>query len=179
MTASCDTLLLSDLHLGSEVSRAADALDLLQSIDFRQLILLGDIFSDLNFNRLTGDHWRFVSEIRRLSNPRRRKKIVWVEGNHDMGLSNLMSHLTGIPVYERYVWEYQGLHHDSWTRAYNEPELPRSLLSHRLSQNQRLVPLADKTVVPLHPLALKLPASLMDTYVGEYRDISNVLAATI
>jgi pimeloyl-ACP methyl ester carboxylesterase len=76
-------------------------------------------------------------------------------------------------------WEYQGLHHDSWTRAYNEPELPRWLLSHRLSQDQRLGPLADKTVVPLHPAALKLPASLMDTYVGEYRDASNVLAATI
>jgi UDP-2,3-diacylglucosamine pyrophosphatase LpxH len=111
MTTSCDTLLLSDLHLGSEVSRAADALALLQSTNFRQLILLGDIFSDLNFNRLTGDHWRFLSEIRRLSNPRHRKKIIWVEGNHDVGLSNLMSHLTGIPVYERYVWEYQGLRH--------------------------------------------------------------------
>ena len=34
-------------------------------------------------------------------------------------------------------------------------------------------------MVPLHPPALKLPASLMDTYVGEYRDGSNVLAATI
>lgn len=76
-------------------------------------------------------------------------------------------------------WEYQGLHHDAWTRAYNEPELPRWLLAHRLSQNERLGPLADKAMVPLHPPALKLPASLMDTYVGEYRDASNVLTATI
>src|SRR5581483_12236409 len=30
------------------------------------------------------------------------------------------------------LWVYQGLRHDSWTRAYNEPELPRWLLEHRL-----------------------------------------------
>jgi UDP-2,3-diacylglucosamine pyrophosphatase LpxH len=46
-----DTLILSDLHLGSEVSRAAETLLLLQSVKFRRLILLGDIFADLNFRR--------------------------------------------------------------------------------------------------------------------------------
>ena len=30
------------------------------------------------------------------------------------------------------LWIYQGMHHDTWTRAYNEPELPRWLLDHRL-----------------------------------------------
>jgi dipeptidyl aminopeptidase/acylaminoacyl peptidase len=28
-------------------------------------------------------------------------------------------------------WEYQGLKHDCWTRAFDEPELPRWLLLHR------------------------------------------------
>lgn len=111
MSRPCDTLLLSDVHLGSEVSRAHDALALIQSVSFHRLVLLGDIFSHLNFSRLKGDHWRFLSEIRKLSNPRSKKEIVWVEGNHDHGLSNLMSHLTGIPVYERYVWQYEGLRH--------------------------------------------------------------------
>jgi metallophosphoesterase superfamily enzyme len=50
-----DTLLVSDVHLGSEVSRARDALDLIQSLRYRRLILLGDIFSDLNFRRLNGE----------------------------------------------------------------------------------------------------------------------------
>lgn len=111
MVSRCDTLILSDLHLGSDVSRAEDARQLIHSIDFRQLVLLGDIFSDLNFRRLTGAHWSFLSCIRKLSNPKRRKQVVWVEGNHDHGLSDLMSHLVGIPVYTRYVWEYQGLRH--------------------------------------------------------------------
>jgi UDP-2,3-diacylglucosamine pyrophosphatase LpxH len=110
-TSTCDTLILSDLHLGSEVSRAADAMHLIESVDFRQLILLGDIFHDLNFGRLTSAHWEFLSAIRKLSNPKRRRKVIWVEGNHDVGLSQLMSHLVGVPVYQRYVWEYGGKRH--------------------------------------------------------------------
>jgi hypothetical protein len=98
MQVVCDTLILSDLHLGSEISRSAEALELLQSARFRRLILLGDIFADLNFRRLTKEHWEFLSHIRKLSNPRRRKEVVWVEGNHDHGLSEVMSHLVGIPV---------------------------------------------------------------------------------
>jgi UDP-2,3-diacylglucosamine pyrophosphatase LpxH len=106
-----NTLILSDLHLGSELSRAQDALSVLQSNSFRRLILLGDIFSDLNFRRLNSDHWKFLSYIRKLSNPRRNVEVVWVEGNHDHGLADLMSHLVGVPVYQRYVWEYQGKRH--------------------------------------------------------------------
>jgi UDP-2,3-diacylglucosamine pyrophosphatase LpxH len=106
-----DTVILSDVHLGSEVSRAREALDVLQSAQYRRLVLLGDIFSDLNFSRLTGEHWKFLSYIRKLSNPKRKIEVIWVEGNHDQGLSNVMSHLVGIPVYERYVWSFQGMRH--------------------------------------------------------------------
>jgi UDP-2,3-diacylglucosamine pyrophosphatase LpxH len=106
-----DTLILSDVHLGSEVSRARDAVHLLENVNYRRLILLGDIFSDLNFRRLTGDHWKFLSCIRKLSNPKRKVEVVWVEGNHDHGLSQVMSHLVGVPVYQRYVWEYAGFRH--------------------------------------------------------------------
>jgi pimeloyl-ACP methyl ester carboxylesterase len=77
------------------------------------------------------------------------------------------------------LWDYQGLHHDCWTRAFNEPELPRWLLSHRLSQDGQLPPLAERITIPLHPPALKLPTTILDTYVGEYRDSYNVLVATI
>jgi UDP-2,3-diacylglucosamine pyrophosphatase LpxH len=106
-----DTLLVSDVHLGSEVSRARDALDLIQSLRYRRLILLGDIFSNLNFRRLNGEHWKFLSCIRKLSNPKRKVEVVWVEGNHDFGLSNVMSHLVGVPVYQRYVWNFEGKRH--------------------------------------------------------------------
>jgi len=106
-----DTLILSDVHLGSETSRAREATALLSETSFRRLVLLGDIFSDLNFRRLTKDHWKFLSLIRKLSNPKRKVQVVWVEGNHDMGLSEVMSHLVGVPVYQRYVWDFQGKRH--------------------------------------------------------------------
>ncbi|MHB8301906.1 MAG: UDP-2,3-diacylglucosamine diphosphatase [Acidobacteriaceae bacterium] len=111
VSATHDTLILSDVHLGSEMSRAQDALDVLESHSYRRLVLLGDIFSDLNFRRLTSEHWKFLTYIRKLSNPKRRVGVVWVEGNHDRGLANLMSHLVGVPVYRRYVWEYEGKRH--------------------------------------------------------------------
>jgi len=62
-------VILSDLHLGSEVSRAEAALQMLKAVSFSRLILLGDIFCDLNFRRLKKEHWQFLGYIRKLSNP--------------------------------------------------------------------------------------------------------------
>lgn len=112
MQENCfDTVIISDLHLGSELSRAADALEFLQSARFRRLILLGDIFADLNFSRLTREHWKFLGFIRKLSNPKHEVEVVWVEGNHDHGLTEIMSHLVGVPVYQEYAWDYAGKRH--------------------------------------------------------------------
>src|SRR5437763_14362548 len=110
-SAVYDTLILSDLHLGSEISRAEQATRMLRENRFRRLILLGDIVSDLNFGRLTKEHWKLLSYIRKLSNPKRAIEVVWVEGNHDRGLSQVMSHLVGIRVYQEYTWEFDGIRH--------------------------------------------------------------------
>jgi UDP-2,3-diacylglucosamine pyrophosphatase LpxH len=152
----CDTLILSDLHLGSETSRAADALGMLENMRFNQLILLGDIFCDLNFARLNSDHWQFLSYIRKLSNPKRRVKVIWVEGNHDKGLSNVLSHLMGVKVYEEYAWEYRGQRHLAIHGHQFDRFLVRNALLSKLgsfvylqlqkldSQRLRLVRLLDK-----------------------------------
>jgi UDP-2,3-diacylglucosamine pyrophosphatase LpxH len=112
MQENCfDTVIISDLHLGSEVSQAGAAMAFLQSVRFNRLILLGDIFADLNFRRLTKEHWKFLGHIRKLSNPRHEIEVVWVEGNHDHGLTEVMSHLVGVPVYQEYAWRYGGKSH--------------------------------------------------------------------
>src|SRR5690242_21837362 len=108
MEREIDALIISDVHLGSEISRARDALRLLKSTSFRRLILLGDIFCDLNFRRLKKQHWQFLSHIRKLSNPKRQVEVVWVEGNHDQGLSEVMSHLVGVKVHQEYQWSFRG-----------------------------------------------------------------------
>ena len=129
MTTPCfDTVILSDLHLGSEVSRAKAALETLKGITFRRLILLGDIFCDLNFRRLKKEHWQFLSYIRKLSNPKRAVEVVWVEGNHDYGLSEVMSHLVGIKVYQEYEWHYRGISH----LAIHGHQFDRFLVNNRL-----------------------------------------------
>jgi UDP-2,3-diacylglucosamine pyrophosphatase LpxH len=106
-----NTLILSDLHLGAATSHAREATRVLKENVFQRLILLGDIFADLNFARLTKDHWKFLGYIRKLSNPKRNIEVVWVEGNHDHGLTDIMSHLVGVRVYQRYAWQYAGLRH--------------------------------------------------------------------
>ncbi|MFN4917762.1 MAG: hypothetical protein ACK5HH_09960, partial [Ignavibacteria bacterium] len=42
-----DTLIVSDIHLGSEVSRSKQLLDVIKQFQFKRLILNGDVFDDL------------------------------------------------------------------------------------------------------------------------------------
>ena len=77
------------------------------------------------------------------------------------------------------LWIYQGLHHDSWARAYNEPELPRWLLAHRSGGSPEPGPFAERLVIPLHPVAIKVANATLDTLVGEYHDANGRLAATL
>lgn len=105
---NADTLIFSDLHLGSPVCRAREFLTIITSYDFRRLILNGDIFDDLNFNRFNRLHWEVISYIRRLSNPERGIEVIWVLGNHDRGIGPVLSHLLGIKAHRQYIWEYKG-----------------------------------------------------------------------
>ena len=74
------------------------------------------------------------------------------------------------------LWLYEGLPHDCWTQAFNEPELPRWLLGHRneLAQPAHELPapppFAERIVIPLHPPAIKLSTMQMDALAGEYCD---------
>jgi len=85
------------------------------------------------------------------------------------------------------LWIYEGLKHDCWTRAFNEPDLPRWLLAHhaaprldsRLTETGGLAPgkalaeapaLAERLVIPFHPPAIKLTAAQLDSFAGEYCD---------
>jgi len=81
------------------------------------------------------------------------------------------------------LWMYQGLRHDSWTRAFNEPELPRWLLSHHAPLKPGAGPeptsFSERLVVPLHPPAIKLATAQLDSFVGEYRDINGHPAVTV
>lgn len=76
------------------------------------------------------------------------------------------------------LWVYQGLKHDCWTRAFNEPELPRWLLAHRRDARGK-APFAERVSVPLHPPAIKLSPAQLDSFDGEYVDSRGVLAVKL
>jgi hypothetical protein len=84
------------------------------------------------------------------------------------------------------LWVYQGLRHDCWTRAYNEQELPRWLLAHRIEPTPRSkpggpseAPSAERLVIPLHPAAIRLTLAQLDSFTGEYHDQRGQVVATI
>jgi acetyl esterase/lipase len=88
-------------------------------------------------------------------------------------------------------WLYQGYKHDCWTRAFAEPEVPRWMLAHhnlphppathpdQESPNTETAststpatqPYAERLVIPFHPAAIKLAPAILDTFVGDYRDV--------
>ncbi|MFH0819495.1 MAG: metallophosphoesterase family protein [bacterium] len=98
------TLIISDLHLGSLVSQPGKALEVLQSYSFSKLILLGDIFDDLDLRNLTKECWDFLTYVGKISKD---KKVRWVIGNHDYGLSNIFKSLMDAKIYETYTWQYK------------------------------------------------------------------------
>ena len=101
-----EILIISDIHLGSSISKVKflipELKSRLESGIVNKIILLGDIFQDINFKRLSKQHWNFLSLLRKYSDI---IEIIWVIGNHDYQISNVMSHLVGIPTYEKYIWK--------------------------------------------------------------------------
>ena len=97
------TLLFSDVHLGSPVSRAYEVLSALKEYRFKKLIINGDMFEDLNFEKLTSTHWELLEHIGKLS--RRDVEVVWIAGNHDAKFAKIMAYLIGIPVHDEHIWQ--------------------------------------------------------------------------
>ncbi len=75
------------------------------------------------------------------------------------------------------LWIYQGIKHDCWTRAYDEPELPAWLLAHRIPAAPEV--LAERLVIPLHPPAIKLSTVELDSLAGDYREPNGHAVETI
>jgi len=75
-------------------------------------------------------------------------------------------------------WEYAGVRHNVWDKAYANPELPRWLLAHNLSAIATLQPVAERILIPLHPVPAKVNPAIYDAYVGQYED-QGVIQTTI
>ena len=100
-----DCLVISDLHLGSDMCQAR----LLESFllwavrHTRELVINGDIFDDLNFKRLTKRHFACLKVIRKNSD-RTDFRLIWIRGNHD-GPADIISHIVGVDILDQYVYD--------------------------------------------------------------------------
>jgi UDP-2,3-diacylglucosamine pyrophosphatase LpxH len=105
VNAYYDCIVISDLHLGSDVCQARLLEEfLIWAVDHcRELVINGDIFDDLNFKRLTKRHFACLKIIRRNSD-RPDFRVVWVRGNHD-GPADIISHIVGVDILDEYVFE--------------------------------------------------------------------------
>ncbi len=121
-----DCIVISDLHLGSDVCQAKLLEEFLTwAVDHAdELVINGDVFDDLNFNRLTKRHFACLKIIRRNSD-RPDFRLVWVRGNHD-GPIEVISHIVGVEILDEYVYTngriqlliLHGDQFDTFTTAY-------------------------------------------------------------
>jgi UDP-2,3-diacylglucosamine pyrophosphatase LpxH len=98
-----DAIIISDIHLGSDVCQSKKLIDFLRLIEndqilTKEIIINGDLFDSWDFRKLKGSHWKVLSSIRSLS---KTKHIVWINGNHD-GPAEIISHLIGVDFVEEY-----------------------------------------------------------------------------
>jgi UDP-2,3-diacylglucosamine pyrophosphatase LpxH len=112
-----DAILLSDLHLGSESCQVLTVLEFLESLpETQRLVLNGDVLENTEY-RLTKQHWRVLSRLRKLSDD---LELVWVRGNHDFDAESV-AHLIGAKFVPEYIFESGGkkilcVHGDAWDR---------------------------------------------------------------
>jgi UDP-2,3-diacylglucosamine pyrophosphatase LpxH len=127
-----NTLIVSDIHLGSPNSQAPLLSRLLQA-DFDRLILNGDTVNGLNFKKFQPKHWRIVSQLREIA---RKRELILIRGNHDghaaveghFGPFDVLATLLGVELLEEYRIEagdrkYLVLHGDRFDPTLNWPLL--------------------------------------------------------
>jgi len=112
------TIIVSDLHLGTKDSKAEEFIDFIESHPTQLLILNGDIIDGWALNR--GAKWKkyhtkVISKLLKLSNT---TKIIWIRGNHDEFIQEFIdSHFGNIEIKEDYVLEYsEHIEYDIWKR---------------------------------------------------------------
>lgn len=105
LMSSTNTLVVSDIHLGSMITRVNELYEILNTWKYKRLILLGDIFENLDFARYPHEQLEFISFLRNLS---QKKEVILIEGNHDEGINEVIPRLLGINVFVEFEWKFNG-----------------------------------------------------------------------
>lgn len=102
-----DTVVISDLHLGSKICRAEELCRFLTETRCRRLIINGDVFDSINMKRLSKKHWKVLTLLRKLTAKKRGTEVIWIRGNHD-GAADFISGLIGIRFRDEFRFTWNG-----------------------------------------------------------------------
>ncbi|MCG8370128.1 MAG: UDP-2,3-diacylglucosamine diphosphatase [Proteobacteria bacterium] len=107
MTQNYRSLWLSDVHLGTRASRAAELLNFLAEVKADRIYLVGDIVDLARMKskpRFCDLHMRVVSELVRLAGSG--TEILYIPGNHDCEFRSLVGNdILGVPILMEAVHE--------------------------------------------------------------------------
>lgn len=109
-----NTVIISDLHLGSKASRRDDILGFLEKLETDTLILNGDIIDGWALKR--GSKWtkkdtKIIRKLLKISETD--TEVIWIRGNHDEFLKDFLPfHLGNIKIVEDWI------HQSNKTRYY-------------------------------------------------------------
>jgi len=95
----------NDWHIGSAVCQRDKILEMLKNLDTEVLILNGDIIDIDHVKRLTKKDWKILGALRKLS---KRTRIIYLPGNHDYSVYELISELLGLEYMKSFDFEVCG-----------------------------------------------------------------------
>jgi len=99
-----NTLVVSDIHLGSPVSRVKELAKVLKNQKYKKLIVNGDLFDNNHMGKYKKHHWKIVSLIRKIS---KKKEVVLIKGNHDINSFNVIRVLD-MKFHDEYEMDFNG-----------------------------------------------------------------------
>lgn len=104
MLKELDTVVISDLHLGCPVSQKDKILEVL-SLNFKTLIINGDLFDSTSFKRYKKKDWSILGKIRKLT---KTHQVIFISGNHDKDVE-FIGAITGMELKDNHTFIINGV----------------------------------------------------------------------
>ncbi len=100
-----EALIIGDLHLGSRKFKAEKILKLLEGLNYKRLIINGDIFARQLPDKLPASHLMVLNILQSLTMQENGIEVIWLEGNSDRK-KYIQKYLPGINFRDKFELEW-------------------------------------------------------------------------
>ena len=102
------SIFISDIHLGTRSCKAEYLIKTLKRLSFDEVYLLGDIIDGWKIKRGWYWHQSHTNFLRKILKFSKKKRVVYIAGNHDEFLRNFLSHgdlnVGNVEVYDELIY---------------------------------------------------------------------------